>query len=282
VIATVTAGIICGNYGARTGMSPSTRVSAETFWDYVAFALNSIVFLLIGLEVHINALIASWPAIIVAYLVVTLGRTLVIQAVWGLLGMTRERFPWTWSLALTWGGLRGALPMVLALSLPASFQYRGTIVTMTFGVVLISILVHGLTMSPLLRRLGIVHEEADRSAYELRRGRLHAADAALTEIERMTTRGLAEADVLDGLRDEYRRAVEEAKEEMGKLSVDRRALRAEESYRIRRQLLMVEKRSVIDAYHEGRIDRSSRDRLLADIDARLLELETGQADADSP
>ena len=52
VIATVAAGMLCGNYGARVGMSPSTRIAVETFWEYVAFALNSIVFLLIGLEVN--------------------------------------------------------------------------------------------------------------------------------------------------------------------------------------------------------------------------------------
>ena len=282
VIATVTAGIVCGNYGARTGMSPSTRISAETFWDYIAFALNSIVFLLIGLEVRIDSLIASWPAILIAYLVVTLGRALVIQAVWALLGVTRERFPWTWSLAMTWGGLRGALPMVLALSLPATFEYRDSIVTMTFGVVLISILVHGLSMSAVLRRLGIVHAGTDRRLYELSRGRLHAADAALAEIERMSQRHLAEADVLEALRDEYHRAIERDKEDMGGLSIDRRALHAEESSRVRRRLLMVEKRSVIDAYHEGRIDRSTHDRLLADIDARLLEVETRGADDDTP
>ncbi|HKI68774.1 MAG TPA: cation:proton antiporter, partial [Verrucomicrobiae bacterium] len=51
VIAVVVAGVLCGNYGARTGMTPSTRVAVETFWEYVAFALNSMVFLLIGLEV---------------------------------------------------------------------------------------------------------------------------------------------------------------------------------------------------------------------------------------
>ena len=60
VIATVSAGMLCGNYGARVGMSPSTRIAVETFWEYVAFALNSIVFLLIGLEVHFQALLASW------------------------------------------------------------------------------------------------------------------------------------------------------------------------------------------------------------------------------
>jgi monovalent cation:H+ antiporter, CPA1 family len=59
VIATVAAGMICGNYAAHVGMSPSTRIAVETFWEYVAFALNSIVFLLIGLEVHFQSCGAS-------------------------------------------------------------------------------------------------------------------------------------------------------------------------------------------------------------------------------
>jgi Na+:H+ antiporter len=52
--------MLCGNYAARTGMSPSTRIAPETFWEYIAFALNSIVFLLVGLHVHINELANSW------------------------------------------------------------------------------------------------------------------------------------------------------------------------------------------------------------------------------
>ena len=116
----------------------------------MAFALNSIVFLLIGLEVHLDALFASWKAILVAYVVVTAARGLVIFAVSALLRMTREKLPWPWSVVLTWGGFRGGLPMVLVLSLPVDFPHRDLLVTMTFGVVLISILVHGMTVSPLL------------------------------------------------------------------------------------------------------------------------------------
>src|SRR5664279_423 len=67
VIATVSAGMLCGNYGARVGMSPSARIAVETFWEYVAFALNSIIFLLIGLEVNFHTLLTSWQAILVAY-----------------------------------------------------------------------------------------------------------------------------------------------------------------------------------------------------------------------
>ena len=59
VIAAVVAGMLCGNYGARIGMTPSTRVAVETFWEYVAFALNSLIFLLIGFESSIKDLIAA-------------------------------------------------------------------------------------------------------------------------------------------------------------------------------------------------------------------------------
>ena len=91
VIATVTAGMLCGNYGARTGMSPSTRVAVESFWEYVAFALNSIVFLLIGFEVGVTSLLASWKPILAAYVAVTAARAAVLYGVTGLLRSTRER-----------------------------------------------------------------------------------------------------------------------------------------------------------------------------------------------
>jgi CPA1 family monovalent cation:H+ antiporter len=160
VIAAVAAGMLCGNYG-RTGMSPATRVATESFWQYVTFALNSVVFLLIGLEVRPAKLLNYAVPIFVAYLVVTAGRAIVIVLGRGLVGWTGERFPWRWTVALTWGGLRGALPIVLALSVPADFRFRELVVSMTFGVALLSILVHGLTMTTVLRRLGVISATAD-------------------------------------------------------------------------------------------------------------------------
>ena len=161
VIATVVAGMLCGNYGARTGMSPTTRVAAEAFWEYAAFALNSMVFLLIGFEVHLSRLASAWLPIVTAYLAVTVGRALVILIVSWLLRRTRERLPWSWSAVMAWGGLRGALSMVLALALPSDFPHRDLLITMTFGVVVLSILIQGLTMATLLRRLRIVDESSD-------------------------------------------------------------------------------------------------------------------------
>ena len=278
VIATVVAGMLCGNMGARTGMSPSTRVASETFWQYVAFALNSVVFLLIGFEVRLPTLLSSWLPILVAYVVVTAGRGLVIVAGRALLGFTRERFPWRWSIVLTWGGLRGALPMVLVLSLPSSFAYRELLVSMTFGVALLSILVHGLTMPWLLARLGIVTEPADRTAYELRRGRLQAAAAALRELDRMAEMRSAAPDVLSSLREEYRGTV--AAEEEALQALTTTEPRGRDAQRLRRHLLVTERDQVMRAFREGALGRKTQERLLADIDARLLKVDSGEAPVD--
>ena len=67
------------------------------------------------------------------------------------LSRTRERLPRRWSAVLVWGGLRGALSMVLALGIPDAFPERELVVDITFGVVVISILLQGMTMTPVLR-----------------------------------------------------------------------------------------------------------------------------------
>jgi CPA1 family monovalent cation:H+ antiporter len=276
VIATVTAGMLCGNYAARVGMSASTRVAVETFWEYVAFALNSLVFLLIGFEVRAEALLASWQVILVAYLAVTVGRVLVIMAVSALLRMTRERIPRSWSVILMWGGLRGGVCMVLVLGLPHSFAHRPLLVTMTFGVVILSILGQGLTMTPLLRRLGIVRARAARTAYELARGRAQAATAALLALDGLRRTHFAPPDVLDELRREYEETVARAQTEMHAVHLEREALSSEERQRARRQLLLVERAQIVDAYHQGAVSQHVYERLIADVDARLLRVESGE------
>jgi CPA1 family monovalent cation:H+ antiporter len=155
VLATVTAGVICGNYGKRIGMSDATKVAIHAFWEYLSFALNSIVFLLIGFEVAYGNLAAAWREVSVAYVAALMARAVVIAAVTLLLHRSVERIPARWSVVLTWGGLRGALSMVLALGLAPDFVGGELLVTMTFGVVLISLVVQGLSMPWLLRRLRI-------------------------------------------------------------------------------------------------------------------------------
>ncbi len=273
VIATVTAGMLCGNYGARTGMSPSTRIAVESFWEYVAFALNSVVFLLIGFEVRVGALVAAWAPIVAAFLAVTAGRAAVVALVGLALGRTRERLPRAWLAVLTWGGLRGGLSMVLALALPREIAHRELLVTMTFGVVILSILAQGLTMAPLLRRLGLVAEGTDRVRYELARGAQRSATTALAALDEAARKGVASGEVIDALRGEYAARVDESAERLRAMHLEDAALRREERHALARQLLLVEKDAVLSALREGSIGADAAEHLLRHVDARLVALE---------
>jgi monovalent cation:H+ antiporter, CPA1 family len=276
VIATVVAGVLCGNIGARV-MSPATRSASATFWEYVTFALNSIVFLLIGFEVRLSQLLHYWVPILLAYYLVTLSRAVILSAGQALLRWSGERFPWQWSVVLTWGGLRGALAMVLALSLPQGFAYRELIVSMTFGVAVLSILVQGLTMSALLVRLRIVHRPLDRVAFEVQRARTQAAQAALAEIDRLSHRNAAAPELLDDLRRQYRQITSTAAQELRALGLDSRQAPTLNPRDVRIRLLGIERDRVMRAYRQGELRGASRDTLLADIDARLAHLETTNA-----
>jgi CPA1 family monovalent cation:H+ antiporter len=282
VIATVVAGMLCGNYGARTGMSPATRVAVESFWEYVAFALNSVVFLLIGFEVRLGAMLAAWRPILVAFLAVTLGRAVVVAIVGLALRRTRERFPASGAAVLTWGGLRGGLSMVLALGLPRDLPHRELIVTMTFGVVTVSILAQGLTMGPLLRRLGLVAAGTDRARYEAEKGAVASSQAALAALGDFERGRVAHPEVLAALRREYEGRAEESAGRLRAMHLEDDALRVEETHAVARQLLLVEKDAVVRAQRGGAIGADAADQLLRDLDARLVALEDAAPRAASP
>lgn len=274
VIATVVTGIILGNYARRRAMSASTRIAVESFWEYVAFALNSVVFLLIGFEVHVEELAASWQSIVVAYVAVMAARAVVVTIVTALLGRTRERLPWRWAVVMTWGGLRGALSMVLVLALPGDFPHRHLLVTMTFGVVLVSLLLQGLTMGPLLRRLGIVGTRAESEVYDRLRGGRRAAAAALRSLEEMVSAGHVHAEIASPLRASYEAAIAEADTAIRDLHLETSDLLAKETTALRRALLLVEKDTVLEEQRQGLFGAAAVEQLLADVHARIADLDT--------
>ncbi len=274
IIATVVAGLICGNYAATAGMSPSTRVAVELFWEYVAFALNSLVFLLIGLQVRLDALGASWLPILVAFIAVSAGRAAVVAGVAVVFRRTRERIPRRWLPVLAWGGLRGGLSMVLALSLPQAFPFKDLLITMTFGVVLISILGQGLTMAPLLRKLGVAGGQEARTVYERARAELEVSNRALAELETMESAGRISAEAAADVRGPYAARAREAATAIEALRLERRDTYDEEVYRTRRSLLLLERDSLRAAFVSGLVGGDAYRSLAADVDARLVELES--------
>ncbi|MBS0387123.1 MAG: sodium:proton antiporter [Proteobacteria bacterium] len=156
VIACVVAGLVIGTWGAQGRMGAATRATIDAFWNYAAFLLNSCVFLLIGIEINLAKLATYLPQILIAWLAITVARAVFVYAKYALMRAAGgSGWPLSWATVLTWGGLRGGLSMVLALSLPDEFAHRDLILHMTFGVVLLTLVVQGLTIKPLLKRVGL-------------------------------------------------------------------------------------------------------------------------------
>ena len=159
VLATVTAGLVVGAVGLRAtgrklGLSHQGRVFALEFWEFLAFLANSVVFLLIGVSAsRINFNTLGYASLCVTILLVLLGRAASIYPLSLVFRFSRWRIGLADQHVLFWGGLRGALGLALALSLPDSLPMRGTVVIATFGVVTFSVIVQGLTMPALLRRV---------------------------------------------------------------------------------------------------------------------------------
>lgn len=160
VIATASAGLIVGNFGAKKGMSDQTRAALESFWEYLAFVMNSLIFLLIGLEVHVDSLAHAWLPIVFAIAAVVIGRSVSIYLLAPVSNLFAETIPLRWQHVMVWDGLRGALALALALSLDNTFPNRDRVLDLTFGVVVFSILAQGLTIKPLLRVLGLADGQA--------------------------------------------------------------------------------------------------------------------------
>lgn len=162
VLAVLTAGLMVGNLGSLGSISERGRVAVISFWDYAAFVVNSLIFILIGLSEAHQDFLKVLGASIAAVVLVTAGRAMAIYPLAALFARsTRLRVPMRKQHVLFWGGLRGALALALALGLPASLPHRDEMVTVAFAVVAFSIVVQGMTMQPLLRRLGHLDAKAD-------------------------------------------------------------------------------------------------------------------------
>ena len=154
VLATLTAGIMLGNLGPLGAISPKGREAVQSFWDYAAFVVNSLIFLLMGmLEAHQNFTRVLLP-IGIAIALVTVGRALSTYLCCSLFQGSPLRVKASHQHVLFWGGLRGALALALSLGLPTSLPYRDTVVTVAFAVVAFSVIVQGLSITPLMRSLG--------------------------------------------------------------------------------------------------------------------------------
>lgn len=150
-LAMVVAGLVVGNHGRALAMSDTTRRYVDMFWELLDEILNAVLFVLIGMEVLLVAFsLDEVVAAVVAVMVTLFARALTVGMPVALLPRAFDLPRGSWKV-LTWGGLRGGISVALALSLPAGPE-RNTVVALTYGVVVFSILVQGLSIGRVTRR----------------------------------------------------------------------------------------------------------------------------------
>jgi monovalent cation:H+ antiporter, CPA1 family len=156
VLAALTGGLVVGNFRSSGSISAAGRHALGPFWEYVAFVANSLIFLLIGAQEAQQHFKGLWVPVLLATALVILGRAAAVYPLCALFARTRFKVNMRHQHVLFWGGLRGALALALSLSLPEEFPRRDVIVVITFAVVAFSVFAQGLTITPLLRRLGLL------------------------------------------------------------------------------------------------------------------------------
>jgi CPA1 family monovalent cation:H+ antiporter len=161
VLATLTAGLIVGNYGFIGAISDDGRSGVLHHWEFVAFLVNSLIFILIGGREAEMPFLAVIEAAVIATLLSLAGRAAAVYPVMASFTRTRLAVPWKYKHVLFWGGLRGALALALALNVPPSVAERDTIIVVSFAVVAFSIFVQGLSMPWLTRKLGLKQADGD-------------------------------------------------------------------------------------------------------------------------
>ena len=224
VMATVVAGMLIGGWG-KAKISPSIADYLERFWGYMAMVANALIFLMVGLAVDLGALANSFPLLLVVIAAMLASRAVVIFGLVPGIGRLPEYDPISrgHQTVMFWGGLRGALALAVALSLPdfgrevAGFgDLNQLIVALVMGAVLFSLLAQGLTIEALVRRFKLhVPPLSDRLARL--EGLLSAKQRTLERIPELETGGLFSRRISKELRAQCEAKIEAMKNELQQL-----------------------------------------------------------------
>lgn len=277
VFAVLFAGLLVRNYGVQTGMSPTTRIAVRSFWEFAGFLVNSIVFLLIGIEVTFINLWEQMHLVLGAAMIVLFSRASSIYGLYPLVNMVKGNLPVKWCHVFWWGGLRGALSMALALGLSPDLPWRDSIVTMTFGVVLFSLLVQGLSVGGLIKKLGLVRENAALSRYHSYLLQAISCKAALQALGQKLSAGVLPRVSIEPVMQEYDNRLAEFDRAIQDLHLSDSHIRQEQLMEARRSGLLAEKSALQEALHRIHVDESTAAELMSRIDNELEDLDVKES-----
>jgi CPA1 family monovalent cation:H+ antiporter len=261
VLAVVTTGIYTG-WNAHATFDAGTRLSAGAFWRVMTFGLEALLFVLLGLqapqladEIDVGSL--AGQAVVVALTVIGVRMAWSLVPGGGFGYSIRER------IVVGWAGMRGAISLAAALAVPLAVPERPQILLLTFGVIFITLLGQGLTLPPLLRWLRL--PVTDAWSPDEATARLEAAQSALDRLDELEEEGAAE-EPLRRLRELYRARFAVCVAALGGEIPEDGRRELHDYGAMRRELIDVERASLLDLRNQGRIPLDVVRRVERDLD----------------
>jgi CPA1 family monovalent cation:H+ antiporter len=283
VLAVVTAGLYLG-WRTPEITTSSTRLQGGPFWNMVEFLLNGFVFIFIGLELPqaLRAFSAEslrqlvWSALIITLAVILVRVLWVFPATYLprlLFKSIRRRDPypaWQHVTIVAWTGMRGVVSLAAALALPlnlangAPFPARDTILFLTFTVIMATLVVQGLSLPFLIRRLGV--KDDNQTEKEERDARLKANQAALARLREIAERDPSKADALERLRIEYEDRLRQLESYEPESASNERRLFSSEYENLSFEALRIERQIILKLRNEALINDEVLRRIQRDLD----------------
>jgi Na+/H+ antiporter len=278
VLAAVTAGLYVGAQAPRI-FSAETRLRYYAFWEVLTFLLNSLLFLLIGLEVRsvVDALEAIPFATLLGYGLLVSGIVLGLRMAWMFALAPADRLlpgepvarSWQERVVLGWSGMRGAISLAAALAIPlevdgSPFPGRDLVIFLTYATIFVTLVVPGLTLGSIVEVLLV--SEHDASARSLAEARAYVARSALGRLDELVETGMPVTESVGAVRDLYAARLAEHESQLG--ADPRSPDRSDGYWHLRTELLGVER----DAVDELRRGHRTPDAILRELD-RDLDLE---------
>jgi len=288
VLAAVTIGIYMGWYTPEL-TTWQTRLQGIAVWEITFFMLNALLFALIGLQlpVIVDALSGYSPERLVGYAAEVSLAVIAARFLWVIPGtymtawMRRRKRPipnpGRASLILGWSGMRGAVSLAAALALPlttdagSAFPNRELIIFLTFGVILTSLVVQGLSFPALLKLIGL--EDEGRTEKEENKARIYATEAALARLEELADEDWVRDDTLERVRGMFSFRRERFRSRFDPESDGDLESRSLDYQRLLRELLVAERQAVFDLRRERRIDDVVMRRVIRDLDLEEARLD---------
>ena len=286
VLAAVTVGCYVG-WMAPQISSPTTRLMGFGMWELLQFLLNAFLFILIGLQLPavLDALEGTSPATLLGWAAAVSAAVVICRLVWQWLIVypirwlgatrlltTRGRSRWQERTVVGWAGMRGAVSLAAALALPTDFPFRDEILFLTFAVIFVTLVLQGLTLSPLIRMFGVLDDGSEEEREELT-ARLYATQAALGRLEELGGEDWARDDTLERLRNMYEYRRRRLKARAGKIEDDGFEDRSTQYQTVVRELLEAQRREIVRLRNEGTISNDVMHRIERELDLEDERLE---------